>query len=84
MGLIRLIIFIALIWIVWRLVKHTLASRGISSPGNRPPARARDGEKMVRCEQCGVHVPEGEAFFHKQLSFCSQEHQQVYLEDHRD
>lgn len=80
-GLIRLVIIIALVWLVWRLIKKTLAGRGT-------PARRQDKpggpEKMVRCAKCGVHVPEGQAFFHKHLSFCSQEHQQEYLEDHRE
>ena len=48
MGLIRLIIIIALVWIVWRLVKKTLASRGMSSPGNRPAAPRGDGSALVR------------------------------------
>jgi len=53
MGLKNLIILGLLIWagaVLWRRWK--LASR-------RPPA-AGHGGRMVKCDECGVYVPEGE------------------------
>ena len=77
MGLIRLLILAALIYITWRLAKRLL------SAGDRrtPDIRSRS-EKMIKCRQCGVHVPEGEALRHRELAFCCQEHQRLYLEKH--
>ena len=37
---------------------------------------------MLKCAQCGVHVPAPEAFTHNDLHFCCQEHQRLYLEHH--
>lgn len=86
-ALIRLIIIGALIWLAWRLIRSTLLENQQSpSSSSRPSGGGSQGtpERMVRCDQCGVHVPESEAFFHKQHAFCSQDHQRVYLEHHRD
>lgn len=79
--LIQLVIIVALAWLVWRLIKTTLSGRSPKAP--RQGASSHP-EKMVRCAQCGVHVPEGEAFVHQRLSFCSQDHQRDYLENHRN
>lgn len=81
MGLIRLIIIIALAWLVWRMVKTALTANSKRATPRDTTSRT---EKMVRCAECGVHTPQSEAFFHKHLSFCSPEHQQAYLENHRE
>lgn len=79
MGLIRLLIIAALIYVVWRVLKNLLAApRQAEAP---PPERPRQ-ELMRKCAQCGVHVPDHEAFTHNGKHFCSQEHQRVYLEHH--
>jgi uncharacterized protein len=41
-----------------------------------PPAGAADGEKMVQCAQCGVHLPRSESLLVKGRTFCSADHQQ--------
>lgn len=71
MGLFRLLFWIALIcaavWI-WR--------RYISAP-KRPRQAPREPEAaapMVRCAQCGVHVPQSEALNQDQRWFCSRAH----------
>lgn len=77
--LIRLIIIIALAYLVWRLVKATLTRTGTSAP---PATRdGNGGERMLPCAQCGIHVPESEAFRKGELVFCSQDHQKQYLDD---
>lgn len=79
MGLIRLIIIVALVYLAWRLVKATLAQRGgltRTSGEDRQP-----GEKMLPCARCGVHVPQSEAFLHDGQAFCSQQHQREHLEN---
>ncbi|MZR61367.1 PP0621 family protein [Alcanivorax sp. DP30] len=78
MGLIRLLIIAALIYIAWRVVKNLL-----SSPRQADrPAPKQQNELMRKCAQCGVHVPDHEAFSHNGKHFCSQEHQRLYLEHH--
>ncbi|PHR67097.1 PP0621 family protein [Alcanivorax sp.] len=74
MGLIRLIIIAALIYLAWRVIKRLLAQARPTDSGNP--------QIMVKCAQCGVHVPTPEAFSHNGLHFCTQEHQRQYLEHH--
>ncbi|MBF1801061.1 PP0621 family protein [Alloalcanivorax profundimaris] len=83
MGLIRLLILAALVYLVWRFAKRLLAAANNDDDGTRPTRSAEPrGETMIRCQQCGLHVPEREAFRHRGLGFCSQEHQRQYLEHH--
>ncbi|WP_083851722.1 PP0621 family protein [Alcanivorax hongdengensis] len=82
MGLIRLLIIAVLLYLAWRVVKNLLQT---PSPGSQSgPDKDADPERMLKCQQCGVHVPAHEAFSHGQLHFCSQEHQRRYLEHHGD
>ena len=39
-------------------------------------------ENMVRCEHCGVHVPQTEARQYKQKWFCSNRHLQAFIDKH--
>lgn len=53
----KLIIFVVLALIAWRLWQGSLAKRGPPPPpgGFRP-----DPEQLVRCDRCGVRVPASE------------------------
>lgn len=82
MGLIRLIIIIALVYVAWRLVKATLAQGRRTGPSATPDKDRERMERMLPCARCGVHVPESEALLHDDKAFCSQQHQREYLEDH--
>jgi uncharacterized protein len=42
--------------------------------GTKPTPRPPLAENMVRCAQCGVNVPQTEAFFSRGEYFCSDEH----------
>lgn len=75
-GIIRLVILAALVWLAWRVLRQVLA------PSRRPPPGDDDAARMLRCETCGVHVPETEAFVARGHAFCSQTHQQQWLEKH--
>ena len=50
--LLQLLLFAALIWIVWRLVRKALAPPPPASPGEPPKF-----EPTARCARCGTHVP---------------------------
>ena len=80
MGLIRLLIIAALIYLAWRVAKNLLSQTG--SRSNTGTDADRDGQAMLKCAQCGVHVPAPEAFTHNGRHFCCQEHQRLYLEHH--
>ncbi|ASK35065.1 PP0621 family protein [Alloalcanivorax mobilis] len=81
MGLIRLLVFAALIYLIWRLAKRLLPARHGDARRPAEPDKAT-AQRMLKCQQCGVHVPEHEAFQHNGLSFCCQSHQRQYLEHH--
>jgi uncharacterized protein len=81
MGLVRLLILAALIWLVWRILRNTL----LAAPGKNPANDSRpDSQKMVRCAWCGVHSPEALAVRQENLLFCCEEHRQQWLENKHD
>ena len=80
MGLIRLLVIAALIYLAWRVVKNLLSQA--NRRDNSAPGSGQDAQAMLKCTQCGVHVPAPEAFTHNGRHFCSQEHQRLYLEHH--
>lgn len=47
---------------------------------NRDESVPRTGieEDMVRCAQCGVHLPRGESVAMRDKFFCSAEHQRLH------
>jgi len=67
--MLRLILLAAAIWLAIVFIRQLLQ-------GGKPPARAtRVGEQnMVRCAQCGTHVPESEAIPDGGRFYCSERH----------
>jgi uncharacterized protein len=67
MGLLRLLFWVALIvaalWL-WRRVTRKPAA------GNAQQRTV----KMVRCAQCGVHLPQGQALKEQDRWYCSRSH----------
>jgi len=57
-------------FIIYILLKKYFRNLQRSDSPVRPPA----AENMVRCAQCGVNVPQTEAFFSRGEHFCSDEH----------
>ncbi|MDF1629010.1 MAG: PP0621 family protein [Alcanivoracaceae bacterium] len=82
MGLIRLLLVAALIWLVWRVLRQTLlgAPREGGKTHNQPP----QSQKMVRCDWCQVHTPESQTVRLQEHHFCSEDHRQQWLEKHHD
>ncbi|TDY01177.1 PP0621 family protein [Thiohalophilus thiocyanatoxydans] len=71
-GLLRVIVLALLIWLVIRLYQRFKAlarerRKNVPQPG-------RPIENMVRCEQCGTHVPEKEAIRRDGRYYCSHAH----------
>ncbi|MGH8728588.1 MAG: PP0621 family protein [Burkholderiales bacterium] len=42
------------------------------------PRQAAPGEDMVRCVQCGVHLPKSESLIVRGSFFCSEAHRQLH------
>jgi uncharacterized protein len=44
-----------------------------------PPPQSGSGEDMVRCDQCGIHLPRSESLTTRGNVYCSAEHQRQHL-----
>lgn len=69
MGLFRLIFLIAAITLVYWLWRRFARSNKA-----RKQAKPVEAQPMVRCVQCGVHLPREHALAREQQWFCSREH----------
>ena len=75
------IILLALgLLLVYRLLKGY--RRSVDQPGSVAPP-AGDAENMVRCAQCGVHLPRSESITTGGSFYCSAEHQQAHQAERR-
>jgi len=71
MNLIRLIVIVAIIWLVYRIYQNWQASRPIAS---KQQPKLNEVENMVQCSNCGVHLPEQEALIQNKLFYCCKAH----------
>lgn len=73
MNLVRLILIAVAVW----LVIHTL--RRIMQHFTPPKATStKSAKNMVRCVQCGLHLPESEAITYQGKHFCCEEHRRQH------
>jgi uncharacterized protein len=76
-----LIVLVVVVLVVMFVLKSYV--RGIEAkrqPGaRRGPANADMANTMVRCAQCGVHVPRGESIYSRSKFFCSDDHRLVHF-----
>ena len=70
MGKLLILVLVALAaYLLWRGFRR----------GDGPPRKAPgEGERMVDCSQCGVHLPVSEAVEAKGRYFCSDEHRRLF------
>ncbi|MGB8516372.1 MAG: PP0621 family protein [Gallionella sp.] len=66
----RLFFFIAIAFVIYLLIK--------SFRKNSPQQNQTVTEDMVRCLQCGVHVPKGESVQSDGQNFCCAAHRDAY------
>lgn len=61
MGIFRLLLFVALCWLFYRLIRGLLPTAQPRRPGpgptSRPPGGRLDGGELVQDPVCGVYVP---------------------------
>ncbi|MFW9605107.1 MAG: PP0621 family protein [Pseudomonas sp.] len=70
----RLLILLAVLgggWWLWRRMNQPTSTE---LPPVAPLANA--GAQMVRCRQCGLHVPQSEAVMRGEQAYCCVEHLQ--------
>lgn len=72
-GLFRLIIIGLVIWLLYRLYQRWLSHK---STATQQKGQANI-ENMVRCEVCGLHVPQGSAVQKDGHYYCSEEHRRI-------
>lgn len=70
--LVVLILIAVAAWLVWRALRRAEAAR------RRPRGPRNDGERMVDCSQCGLHLPVSEALESQGRYFCSEEHRRLF------
>lgn len=76
MTLIRILIIALVAWLLLRMVKNWA-----NGPAPRNKTTRPDVESMVRCQQCGLHIPKHEALQSDNYYYCSREHLQQHQED---
>ena len=76
MGLAKIILLVlGLILVVWLVRSYRRRVDGSDNPGP-----AKQGENMVRCAHCGVHLPRSESLTTQGSYYCSAEHQRAHRE----
>ena len=78
MPLFRLLAIALLSWIAYLVLKNFLRQvRQVRQVRQRAPAVSRrrsDFTKVLRCQRCGIHVPEDEAVYREGKVYCSEQH----------
>lgn len=72
MGLPRLLLFLLIIggiWMLYRRIKRVILIQR-DNPAPRTPAQVN----MVRCQYCGMHIPERDAVIRQDNIYCSTDH----------
>ena len=77
MGLAKIILLVLGLLLVYWLV--TSYRRRVDR-GEPSGPRAVQGENMVQCAQCGVHLPRSESLAARDLFYCSAEHERAHRE----
>lgn len=70
MGLSRLVIFVLLAFVGWTLwKKYRLTTKAAATKQQQPKDLP-----MVRCQHCGVHLPQPDALHHNNQWYCNEHH----------
>ena len=69
-----ILLALGLLLVYWLLKGYR---RRVDRAGATPPPAA-EGEAMVQCAQCGVHLPRSESVTTQGSFYCSTEHQRAH------
>jgi len=70
----KFLLLLAILFAVYWFFKSYKRKR---SRGPQTPHAHGDAEDMVRCAQCGVHLPRSESLTSGQVFYCSAEHRRL-------
>lgn len=59
------------VYLAWRWWQ---TQQRLRAPQGRTASAARDGEKMVACQTCGLNLPQSEAVVEDGRAYCCEEH----------
>ncbi len=75
MPLFRLIAIALVIWIIWFFIrKSVLQAKARINQSKNSQINPRANNRIVKCDTCGVHVPQNTAFQKSDKFYCSVEH----------
>jgi len=77
-GLIRLLTWLALSFFLWYLVRNYQRKQD-SLRNQRNQAKPQAPSLIVKCKQCGLHLPQSEAVAEDNEWFCSDDHRRLWL-----
>lgn len=83
----KYLLWAVLIYLGWRWFQASQQSDRPAAPDAPEPEAGGEGavEKMVRCDQCGIHLPASEAVDAPgALHFCSPAHREQHQSRHPD
>lgn len=73
--LIKLLLLVVGVWLIYAILKKYRSSLQQDEQA-APPTPAQ--EDMVRCVQCGVHLPKSESIFSRGEFYCSDDHRRQH------
>jgi len=68
--LLVLLIVVLVLFLLWKGMRRAARSDAGGTPS--------DGERMVDCSECGLHLPISEAVQSQGRYFCSEEHRRLF------
>jgi uncharacterized protein len=77
----KFVVLVIVVLVVLFVLKSYLRGAEAKRGGGAQPGAANENmaNTMVRCAQCGVHVPRSESIFSRSKFFCSDEHRLVHF-----
>lgn len=78
MGLVRLLIWLGVGYFLWSLVRNYLRKQE-NLRQQRNQARPQSPTLIVKCRQCGLHLPQSEALAADADWFCGDDHRRQWL-----
>jgi uncharacterized protein len=70
----KYVVLLVVIVLAWFIIKSHLKKVHRSQSNSAPKGE----EDMVRCVQCGVHLPRSESVMSGDLFYCSPDHRQLH------
>lgn len=75
----RMLFILVLLLVGFLLLKSWQRKQKLKQHHKTTSGRTDKNTRMLRCQHCGLHVPEQEAFSQGGKHFCSLEHMQQHL-----